>query len=187
MQFNLKAASAFQKIRELQESLVPINEEITRAEEAAKLEPCICKHDLTADPAQYLPKEDPPAMAGDGWHLLDTGRCVKPGCKCREAKPNPATGGYERRFQVVSEILSIGTLELRKARIETMVAGVQSLKIDGVAATVPLLLEKAPEVLAAEVDDEIKRLLSLSPDEILGFKSPTTTGAQVDGQIPTVL
>lgn len=160
MKLNEKASSIFAQIDELQRQLIPIDEEIKRAEDEAKIEPCSCSH------------ED---------HEEETKRCKTPGCKCREPKPDPEIGGYEKKLKLQVEVMDVVIGKLYPEYIKWGIADIQGLNIDGKPATVDSLIEDAPEALVAEVGEEIQRLIRLSPDEVMGFKQPTISDGQVVG------
>ena len=163
---NVKAAATLTKINELQQRLEPINEEIERAEAAAKLEPCTCSH------------------SPEG-HDKETLRCTVRGCGCRKPNPDPEIGDYAKHVSIQGEVLQALVNELYPIYIRWGVSEVQGLNIDGKPATPDSILESGDERLVAELGSEIQRLIRLGPDETLGFKQPTTSGAAVDGQTST--
>lgn len=191
---NLDAAKIFSKINDLQRQLAPINEEINRAEEAAKIESCECKHSLdpsdpeivklitrVADLNKDLKLEDQIVLE-NVCHKSDTRACLIASCSCRKPNPDPAIGDYAKKAEVFSQLVSVMEDELYPIYIRWGVTVIQGLKIDGVDATVDTLIEDGPEALIPELGAEIQRLIRLTPEESLGFKSPTTSGAPVDGQ-----
>ncbi len=195
----IKAAASISKISELQRKLVPISEEIERAENVAKIEPCTCTHTLDAadpmiaDRIKDLEIYNPiliadgrkPAEIKDICHSAVNGRCIVTGCDCRKPKPDPTIGGYEAQQEVIDQIVSVQYQELLPVYVKELVSEVQGLMIDDKPATVESLLEDGSDHLTAELDREIQRLIKMTPDESLGFKSPTTSGAAVGGPVMT--
>ena len=161
---NLKAAATFTKINELSTALEPIKEEIERAEAAARLEPCTCSH------------ED---------HDSETKRCTVKGCECRLPRPSEEIGGYTAFAKAQADVFQELINSLYPAYIRWGLAEVQGLNIDGKPATAESILDAGDERLVAELGSEIQRLIRLGPDETLGFKQPTTSGAAVEGQTST--
>lgn len=189
--FNLSVATLMSKRAELQKTLVPINEEITRAEEAAKLEPCSCSHEKSLPESKLAELDKVNAQLEikievlDGCHSSTTKRCMVDGCACRKPKPDPAIGGFDRYQEIVSQIIDMDNGNLAMARIRFFVSEVQGLNLDGKPANVELLISDGPEPLVDEVSEAINHLLTLSTDELLGFPAPTTGGAPVVRQEPT--
>lgn len=171
MKLNEVASSIYARIDEVQRQLSPIDEEIKRAEEEAKIEPCTCTH----EPLVQEKDTDPPQ------HDPQTLRCIKPGCKCREPKPDPEIGDYTKKLKLQVDVMSIVIGELYPEYIKWGVSDIQGLEIDGKPATTESLLDDAPEALVAELGEEIQRLIRLSPEEVMGFPRPIISGGQVDG------
>lgn len=160
-QHNLDVAEVDAELRELDRQIQPLLEEIKRAEEAAKIEPCICEHAANQ-------------------HDEKTGRCLGPGgCKCRE--PKPAGDAYAEWIKLIQQREELIIDELAPFRIRWAVESIDG-EIDGKPATVDSFLAKMPDDIVGELHREIERVMKLSLDEQLGFKSPTTSAAAVDGQ-----
>jgi len=196
----VEAAAPLSKISEIQRRLVPIMEEIDRAEELAKSEPCTCKHELSLDLPEIQDsvrriesmnkmlseKGGTPITLVEVCHSSLNKCCIFPGCPCRRPRPDPAIGGYQEHHDLLSQITEIEYQEVVPFYIRGLVAEIQGLEIDGKPATVDTLLSDAHDSLTRELNTEIQRLISLTPDEALGFKSPTTSGAVVDGPPATM-
>lgn len=186
--FNLKVAALLDKKNKLQQALLPISEEITRAEEQARHEPCSCQHAL--DPSlvsarlEEIKRINPNVALDvvDACHSSITRRCMVEKCGCREPKPDPAIGGYEAYRDIMEKLINLETDELGVERLRFFVASVQGLKIDGQEATVDALIEDGPEALIDEVSSALGKLLALTPEEALGFRQPTTGDAAAVGQ-----
>ena len=192
--FNLRIAEKLARKSDLQRQLLPVSEEITRAEEAAKSEPCTCAHmlnpDLVTDKLAEIKRQFGPSVSieiVDQCHSSITRRCMVEGCNCREPKPDEAIGGYEKYRTIMDKLVSLETDEIGVERLKFFVAKVQGLKIDGRdLLTGEDLIEYAPEALTDEVSGEISRLLTMTAEEALGFKPPITGGAAVVGRASTV-
>lgn len=187
IELNLRTAEVASKIADLQRSLDPVNEEIERAEAIARIEPCACNHPLeeTHQPvkdALEIAKAADQVELVDLCHLASTNRCLVHRCPCREPKPDPAVGNYAKRKEIQDKVLEVAYSEMHPIYIRWGVAEIQGLDIDGSPATVDSLISDGPESLVNELGEEIQRLLVMSPDEVLGFKQPTTSGAAVDGK-----
>lgn len=143
----------------------PIREELQKAEDAAKLLPCTCAHE----------QEE-----GKDSHDETSQRCQKEGCECRKADFDPDK--VQRLIELNNKFLELEYYEMFPAYIRWGVQDIQGLEIDGVPATIDSFLESGNEAMFREVVDEIVRLKDMSPTEQLSFKSPTTSGAPVDGQ-----
>ena len=196
VKLNIAAAAQISKVSELQRKLVPISEEIQRAEEAAKNEPCQCKHSL--DPADPAINEALGRIANinkgqleDGKKIIEvvdvchsalTKRCMVNSCNCRKPMPDEGIGGYDARQDVIQKIIETEDRELTPMYIKYLVTDIQGLQIDGVDATADSLLENAHESLVEELSKEIQRIVKLTPDEALGFKPPITSDAAVVDQ-----
>lgn len=171
MKLNQDAADIFSKIGDVQRELEPIEESIKDAEAVAKTAPCSC------------PEADPPHEHDEATH-----RCKTAGCECRMPQPDPTLGGYPRRAELTSKMFDILVYELYPVYMRWGIASVQGLDIDGVPATADSMVEAMPENVIYEIGGEIQRLIRLSPEEVLSFGSPSTSGAAVDGQAqPTAL
>lgn len=187
MKLNHDAAGVFAEINEIQRQADVIQEEIDKAEKAAKIEPCTCNH---------LPEP------GRDCHDSKTGRCTVPNpayeaaedkkgieefipnrrCPCRQPKPDPEIGTYETRDRLLDKVYEVIIEKLYPIYVSWGVKDVQGLKINGLDADTTALLTDGPEFLVSEVGSEIQRLMKLSPDEVMAFKSPTISGAQTDGE-----
>lgn len=196
---NIAAAPILSKISELQRKLVPIKEELQRADEAAKAEPCQCNHPLDATSPSVLAKakeiEDfnvrVLASGGTAVTLVDvchssiTRRCLINGCPCRKPMADETIGDYAAYQNIIQQIIDIEDNELEPLYILHAVKSLQGLQINGVDATPQMLLDEAHESLVTELAAEVQRIIKLSPREAMGFKSPTTSDAAVDGQAET--
>jgi hypothetical protein len=164
IKLNQMASSTFDKLNDITRDVVPIRKDIEDAEQAAKAEPCTCSHD-----------------ASDGSHDEKSGRCNTPGCHCREPRPSDPDA-YEKSYKLNMKFLEVRYEELFPIYIRWGVKGIQGLTINDEPATVESLLDEGLEELVREVAEEIIRLIKLSPDELVGFKLPITSGAVADGQ-----
>ena len=167
MEFNRMGAPVFQKLNELSKQREPFQEEVERAESAAKIEPCTCSH---------------PPMSKDSHHET-TGRCFEKGCNCR--KPEYENDADRKLRDLETRQLEVLIDELAPAKLKWGVSSIEGLEIDGRPATIDMLLSDMPEAVTSEVVNEIDRLMRLSPEETLAFKSPTTGAAAVDGETPS--
>lgn len=172
VEFNLATVDFFSRIYDIQLEINPIEEEIKKAEEIARTEPCTCDSKLV------LTHE----------HEEKTGRCQSPGCHCREPKLDEAFGGYKKLVDLNNKIMEIISNELYPAYIQWGVLQVRGLNLaddddNEVEITLDNFLLYAPEDMVSEVAQEVRKMTSLTPDEVVGFKPPTTSGAQVDGRI----
>jgi hypothetical protein len=81
-----------------------------------------------------------------------------------------------RELTLRNEFLKAGALDdqlearladllVRKLYVEWAIAGVRGLEIDGAIATVPLVIDKGPEYLVAEMADAIQQHIQLSETE----------------------
>ncbi len=160
MEYNERGAGVFQKLLEIDREREPLLEEIRRSENAAKISPCSCSHDAEK-------------------HSAETGRCLEPGCDCRHPQ---LTDEARRLADLNMKSFQLIVDELYPLRIRWGVASIEGLDIDGKPATVDALLEAMPDAVIAELAGEIDRLMKLSPEEQLAFRSPGTSAAPVAGQ-----
>lgn len=194
VKLSLAAARPIARISELQKSLVPVMEEIQRAEDAAKVEPCQCNHPMEGSTVEskkaaiaemnekVVAKGGKPIELVEGTHSSATKRCLVDGCPCRKPMPDEALGGYAKHQELISQIIEVEDRDLMPIYITSLVNTIQGLELDGQPATASTLLEDGPEFLIDELATEIQRLMKLTPDEAMGFKLPTTSDAAVDGQ-----
>lgn len=171
IELNQKTAEAFAKIAEIQRELTPVQEDIDRAEAAAKLEPCSCTHPIDA--------------GAKDCHNDKTLRCTVAGCACREPKPDAEIGSYPKKYELEGKIYESVVTDLYPIYSKWGVVSIDGLVLDGAPATMDSILSIGPEGLVPELGEEVQRILKLTPEETLGFKLPTTLGGQVDGQIQT--
>jgi hypothetical protein len=172
IKLNAQTAPTIEKMIAFQREVEPLQEELKSAEEAAKLAPCTCQHGTSLI-------DGPPETAKD-CHAPETGRCSVEGCDCRKPEYDPEK--WQRFWEVREKQLELSKNELNPAYVRWGVQSVEGLEIDEEAATVESLIESAPEALVQELADEITRLIKMTAEEQLAFKSPTTLDAQVDGQ-----
>jgi hypothetical protein len=168
LKLNTVTAPILDKAIAIQREYEPLLEDLKAVEDAAKLLPCTCEHDLN-------PEKDS--------HLPDNNRCTVEGCDCR--KPD-----YDmEKFKKVSELrfkeTKIYDDELTPAYVRWGVQSIEGLEIDGEPATVESLIESAPEPLVDELGNELLRLTRMTTEEQLSFKLRTTSDAQVDGLTQT--
>lgn len=194
VKLSLAAASTISRITELQKSLVPIMEEIQRAEDAAKLEPCQCNHPMDGPVVdakkaaiasmneKVVKNGGKPVELVDGTHSSITKRCLVDSCPCRKPMPDESIGGYGKHREIIGQIIEAEDRDLMPIYITSLVNEIHGLELDGKPATATTLLEDGPEFLIEELATEIQRLMKLTPDEAMGFKLPTISGAAVDGQ-----
>ena len=166
MLLNSSASQIFAEMEEVQKSLEPVEEDIKRSEDAAKIAPCTCDH---------LPDI----------HDQDTGRCPIRSCNCRKPEPDSAIGGYEKQSELQRKFFEILVYKLYPAYIRWGVKDIQGLSIDGSPATPETFISDMPEPVVSELGSEIQRLIRMSADESLGFSKPTTSVAAVDGHPQT--
>lgn len=155
-----QTADIVSEIQMISSEAMEYAEEIDRATEAAKIEPCSCKHKLDK-------KEDP--------HDLETKRCMVPRCKCR--KPVYENDAWRKYSQLKEKESAIIYSRLWPVNIRTIVQSVDGLLIDGKPITIDTLLTKAPDGLIKEVVAEIDRIMGLTTSEQLAFELPGTSSA----------
>lgn len=180
MEFNLGGAEIFAKLREAERELEPVQEEIQRAKGAARIEPCICGDSHAHTPSKkVIPADgDTPAREEDGDDPKTP--CIAPNCHCRE--PKPENKAFERQLELLKKHQAIFVDEFNPYRIRWAVAEITGLEIDGEPTTINSFLREMPDAVIKEVADAIDDVMKLTLDEQLGFKSPTTSGAPVDGK-----
>lgn len=172
MEMMFRTAEHLSTLNDLQSQLLPIQEDIKQAEDAAKLEPCTCSH----DPIIQEKETDPPQ------HDPKSGRCIKSGCDCRKPKPDDSMGGYTKYWDIIGKILDLKIFKLYPEYIRICTSDFQGLKIDGVPATVDSFLSDAPYELVKELGDYIEGAMGLSAQELVNFGLPTTSAGQGDGE-----
>jgi len=179
MILNQSASPIYSEMNEIQRRIDVIQEELDRAESEAKISPCSCKHPVDPDP-----KAD--------CHDVESGRCIKPGCSCRKPQPDREIGDYQKKAELELEMYELVVNKLYPAYVRWAVVSVQGLKIQlpsgsFVDANPDTLLSDGPEFLIPELGEHIQKLMKLSPDEVMGFKPPTTSAAQVAGKISDIV
>ncbi len=168
MVLNRSASPIYSEMNEIQRQIDTVQEELERAESEAKISPCTCKHPVSPDS-----KAD--------CHDDKSGRCVRKGCQCRKPCPDPEIGSYDKKAELV--INKLYPVYIRWAVIDVQGLNIQLPSGSSVAATTDTLLSDGPEFLIPELGEYIQQLMKLSPDEVMGFKLPSTSAAQVDGKI----
>jgi hypothetical protein len=164
MELRTKIASTEVALRELGLEYQPIQESIDNAVTAAKIEPCTCKHDL--DSATDCHDKN--------------GRCTVEGCLCRLPKPDGEA--FEKRMELLIKAKDLALSQANPAKVRIFVKSIDGFEIDGVPATVESFLAEAPDDLLEEVGSLIDKVLTMTMEEQLAFKSPTTLDAAVDGK-----
>lgn len=195
VKLNKAIAPMVAKGRDINQQLAPINEEIQRAEDAAKIEPCSCKHPVTTDypvvakwlgdiarANESIEDEDAKIELLEVCHAAASKRCIVPGCDCRRAKPE--NNAYAERERLLTEDRAVVDDEIHPAYLHWGVKEISGMTINDEPATVDSLLADGPEGLVNEIVVELQRLIRLSPEEQLAFNTPTTSGAPVAGPIP---
>jgi hypothetical protein len=168
LKLNAVTAPILEKAIALQREYQPLLEDLKETEDAAKLLPCTCEHDLD-------PEKDT--------HLPENNRCNVPGCECR--KPDYDMEKFAKLNELRFRENEIYDDELTPAYVRWGVQSIEGLEIDGEPASVESLIESAPEPLVTELGTELLRLTKLTTEEQLSFKLRTTSDAQVDGLTQT--
>jgi hypothetical protein len=184
MAINAEMGGVLSELADINRERQPLIDDIEEAEEAAKLEPCICKHpptkpsdDQNATDQQNTDKHDPV-----------TGRCIVPRCHCREAHPS-IEDAYAQKAALDDKEMSVVLAKIWPIRIRALVDKIEAderlegrFEINGQPATIDSLLSDGPEPLIGELAREVNRLFNLTGDEALAFRSPGTSGAVAAGQ-----
>ncbi len=168
-----EAADIFAEIDRVNKLMSVIDTELERAEGAAKIEPCTCKHPIVAGAKD-------PTLAEDCWHLT-TGRCPLPTCDCRKPQPDTTIGDYASYEKAKEEFWRITYSKLFPAYIRWGVKEIRGLTIAGQPATVETLLADGTEDLVQELGYALQAMINMKPSDLRDFKWPTTSGALAAG------
>lgn len=174
---NTTASGVIAKLSDIDSQIEAVDNEIKRASDIARISPCSCGPDCEK---ATIPEELLPNI--EDRHLKVTGICPVPGCSCRRPQPDPTIGGYEKFLELQQTRQNIIFTELYPVYIRWGVSSMSGLTIDGVEADIDMLIRKGPEMLIGELGRRIQKTINLSPEEVLGFKLPSTFGEQSDGQ-----
>lgn len=160
IQLNQLAAGANARLRDEQRILFGIEKEIKVAEEAAKIEPCACaghEHEVAKDGAFT---------------------CTK--CSCRSIPKELRQSQIEQQTKIWNQIM---VDEFYPLYIRWGVQKIEGFQINGEDVTTDVFIAEAPDELVVEVGRKIYDIVNLTFEEQMGFVSPTTLSAPVDGQI----
>lgn len=158
--YKARVAAPIAKQIDLQREWAALSAQKEALAKEARIEPCSCGHP-------------------DEGHDKETRLCGEPGCKCRV----PTSEEIDRRIsEIASRYDEITVDELYPEMIRCALDSISGFKIGGVAPDAELLIEDGPEVLIWEIASEVSKLLQVTPLEAENFESPSTSGAQADGQ-----
>src|SRR5262245_48224415 len=93
---NTETAAINHELEELDSQIEQVTKELTRAEEAARLEPCSCSPKCAE--ATFPP--DVVKLLDEDRHLKVSSMCPVPGCGCRQPKPDESIGSYASQVQL---------------------------------------------------------------------------------------
>ena len=172
----------------------PLRDEMRRATEAARIEPCQCSkwHTVDAEQVERAVKahavfEEIKKEGGAASELTDTFLTLQR----RVVVSSPtANAGFAKPDHDADKLLPGLIQKTRQAhsrravpfRIRFAVKEIQGFDIDGQPATVESFIAEMPDQAIAEIGTEIEHVLGLTLEEQLGFKLPTTSGAVETGQ-----
>jgi len=106
-------------------------------------------------------------------HNIWPGKCEHAECDCQEGSGS----GFTDRARYLTEINQLDSDEIQPKRLKTFVKEITGLEIDGAPATLETALADGPDELLDEIDQHIKKLITLSEAERKNSESLSTSGA----------